>query len=188
LGDREHRRVLIQHGPAVPELARQVHVDRDPGEFFQHVLADEPGVVCRAAGDDDELLLRGECVEERLRAPVEGHLPLLGIEPVHQRLLDRRRLLMDLLQHEVREAAFARRRQVPGDAGRGALHRLPLQRRQRRPVRRQLDDLLVVEIDDVARPLKDRGHIAREERLLLADADDERAAVARPEQPLRVIG
>ena len=76
-------------------------------------LATRPGVVRGAAGDDEDLVDVAQVLVAEADL-VEHDLAGLG-EPAEQRVGDRLRLLVDLLEHEVVVAALLGGRGVPVD-------------------------------------------------------------------------
>ena len=96
--------VRVEHRVAVAELARDVDLDWQPGPVLDRVLGDEAGVIAGAATDDEHLVDRTELVVGQAHlVEVEA---TVGQEPIAQRLADRLRLLVDLLEHEVGIAAL----------------------------------------------------------------------------------
>ena len=63
-----------------------------------------------------------------------------------------------------------------------------LAREGREPVRRDGGELAVVEVDDLAGVADERGHIAGDVHLAVADADDQRRTVAGDDDPIGVVG
>ena len=137
------------------------------------------------AGDDPDALHVGE-LGRRQSDVGQVRLPALeGVAPSH-RVQDRLRLFVDLLQHEVRVAAFFRRGRVPRDLGRRARHRLALRVLDDQGISRKHRQFVVLQEDHVARVGEDRGHVRRGERPVLAHAHHERAARARGDDGLRL--
>ena len=108
------------------------------------------------------------------------------LQAAAQRPLDRLGLLEDLLAHEVAVAAAVvvlgapvdlRRRLGSGPVvERGGVEAAGVDGRQ----------LAVVEIGDLMRVAHERGDVGGDEHLLVADAEDHRAAVARGDDPPRL--
>ena len=130
--------------------------------------------------------MRAEPAQETAGASVKGELPGILRQAVEQRLFGRRGLLVDFLEHEMGEAFFLGRGEVPRHQRRPARDGAPIERGDLRACGRQLHHFVVVEIDDPARPGQDRRHVAGEERLPLPQPDDQRAAGARAVEMLRL--
>ena len=107
LADRDDRAVLVQDRAPVPELRRVVDLDRDPRELLEEELRDEAGVPRGPARDDRDAI---EASEVGVREPelVEDDEAVLLVDAAEEVVRDDRRLLVDLLEHEVVEAAPSR--------------------------------------------------------------------------------
>ena len=113
LADRDDQRVPGQDRVAVAELGGELDLARDPGPVLDGVLRDLCCVVAGATRHDEDLVDVAQLV---LREPhlVQGQVPLgRGASP--QRLLDRGRLFVDLLQHEVGEPRLLGLFEIPVD-------------------------------------------------------------------------
>ena len=115
LTDGQREGVRTEHRVAIPELAGDLDLDRDPGPMLDRVLGDEPRMEGRAARDHEDL--------RHLTQDVVGNTELVelktaGMDPPGEGVPDRRRLLVDLLAHEVRVAALLRFGDVPFDLDR----------------------------------------------------------------------
>ena len=99
----QDRGAALPHGRlAVPHFGGDIDVDRDPRQLFQPVARHVARVEGRAAGRDrDARDLRK--IERQLRQ-MDG--ALLRVEVGMQRVADHRRLLVDLLLHEMAEVAL----------------------------------------------------------------------------------
>ena len=106
LADEQRQPARLQHRLAVPELARDIDVDRYARELLDPIFGDQPGIVTGAAGDDGE--------------PIDGFEVGLGdgqrdlaLERANvalESLGDHDRLLENLLLHVVRVIALLDRR------------------------------------------------------------------------------
>ena len=108
-------------------------------------------------------------------------------DPVADRLLDRVRLLVDLLEHERLEAALLGRLDVPVDLVDVAEDLLAVHRPEGGAVGPHRDDLVVLDELDALRVAEERGRRRSEEHLPLADAHEQRALVPRTDEELRVL-
>ena len=98
------------------------------------------------------------------------------------------RLLVDLLEGEVREAALLGGVEAPVDLGDLALHLRPIQRQDPGPIGRHVGDVALVQDDDVLGVLEDGRHVAGEEPFAVAEPDDERDVHSRADDPIGVLG
>ena len=105
LGNGNHHIVLADNGVAVAELGGILHLYRNAAQVFYEMLADErsvPGGTARYKND-------AACLQEALFVVQDAgkdNLPRFrahaATDAVHQRI----RLLVDFLEHKVRETAF----------------------------------------------------------------------------------
>ncbi len=93
-------------------------------------------------------------------------------------------LLVDLLEHEVREAALLGGLRRPVHPRHGALAGRPVDGRDRHPCRPEIDDVSLGQEDHPVRVGQDRRHVRGEERLAVADAHDRAARSAGRPQPV----
>ena len=98
------------------------------------------------------------------------------------------RLLLDLLEHEVVEAALLGGGEIPVDVEVRAIDGLPVEDGDRVTVGPDLDDLVLAELDRLAGELDEGGDVAAEEHLALADAEDQRRVAAGADDDVRVVG
>ncbi len=141
----------------------------------------------RPAGDDDDPVDLGE---EARGDPhrVLAEAPGLERELVPDRLDDDRRLLGDLLRHEVGVAPLFGGDGVPRDAsGRPAPGRAVEAGHLDRG-RRQPHEVAVLEEDEVARVRKERRGVGGDEVLVRAEAEDDRGAVLGDVEDVRLVG
>ena len=103
-------------------------------------------------------------------------------DAVADRLLDRVRLLVDLLQHEGLEPALLRGFFVPVDLLDGPLDGRPVGRRERRALGRDGDDLVILDELHPPRVAEEGSRHRGEEHLAVSDADEQRALVTRADE------
>ena len=123
----------------------------------------------------------------------DGHLvemDLAGLErrPAEHRVAHGMRLLEDFLEHEMLVAGLLCGDRIPGDARRRALDRFPVERHELNALRRDDRHFAIVEKDHVAGVAENRGHVRRHEIFAVADADDDRRAIADRHELLRIVG
>jgi hypothetical protein len=145
--------------------------DGDARPLLDGVLADEPGVVRRTAGEDDDAVDADEELVEALElrdrdatildAPANGVRDGLG-------------LLRDLLRHEARPAALVGGGGVPRHLEGLGFHAVALEVGDGDLVGRDGDDLVLTDRERAAGVLHERGDVGSEEVLPVAQADDER--------------
>ena len=104
-----------------------------------------------------------------------------------QRVGDRVGLLLDLLEHEVVVAALLGGGEIPVDVEVLAVDRDAVEVGDRVAVAADLDDLVLAELDGLAGELDERGDVAAEEHLAVADADDERRVAPRRDDDVGLL-
>ena len=119
-------------------------------------------------------------------AEVGGAEPL--VEPAAQHPLGRLGLLEDLLVHERRVVAGVVRRGVDVELGGLLAGRRQVLAVGREPGRGDRGQLAVVEVGDRGGVPDQRGQVGGDVHLPVADADDQRAAVAGDHDPVREVG
>ena len=115
---------------------------------------------------------------------MRGAEPL--VEPTAQHPLGGLGLLEQLLVHERRVLARVVRRRVDLDLGRRPRHVAEVLAVRREPLGGDRGQLAVVEVRDPRRVADQRGQVGGDEHLVVADADDQRAAVAGHHDPVGV--
>ena len=185
LRDPDHERVLREHRVAVDPLARDVRLDRDARPLLDDVAADDAGVVRGAAREDDDAaqvadLLVGEpeAFEHELRAVPDA---------VADRLAHRFGLLVDLLEHEGLVAALLGFLVVPVDGSISLCSTGPSFVKKRAPS----GVIATTSPSSISwiRACLGRNAVVGggEEHLAVADADDERALVARADEQVGMV-
>jgi hypothetical protein len=140
----------------------------------------------RAAGDDVDAVDRRDLLRRHVELG-KADLPAL-VQPSAKRLADRLRLLVDLLEHEVLVPALLGGVEVPLDVHHlGLAHDEPGGVMHDHAGRGHDRDLAVVQHEHLARVLEDGRDVARDDRLALSDADDERRVLPCRDDRLRVV-
>src|SRR6185295_7142228 len=111
--------------------------------------------------------------------PAEFRKTLFGDETTTHRILDRLRLLADLLEHEVVEAALLDFVERPIDAAHALRDASRIEVENLVAFAGEHAHLAIVEIHDLARVLKNRGDVAGDVELALAKPDEQRASLSR---------
>src|SRR4029079_6394379 len=155
-----------------------------PSPLLDDVAADDARVVGGATGEDDDpaqvaKLLVGEAEALEHDASVA--------DAVAERLLDRVRLLVDLLQHKGLVAGLLGRLVIPVDLERFALDFAVPDFEEACALGGDRNTLAVVDQLEPSRLAKEGRGRRREEHLALADADEQRALQARSDELLRVV-
>ena len=102
LRDRDEQRVLRHDGIAIAILARDLDPARQARDLLDVVLRDGAGVIARAARDDLHRL--GATEHFGGQRSERGFQQLAAGDALFERLRDRARLLVDLLEHVVRRS------------------------------------------------------------------------------------
>jgi len=127
--------------------------------LLDHHLADERAVPARTACRDDDVIEVLQLVLAQIESAELGESVFVHGAAAH-RVLDALRLLHDLLQHEVREAALLDLLQIPIDAADAFLDRLRIEVGDAIGIARQHCHLTVVQVHHVTRVLENGRHIA----------------------------
>ena len=186
LRDDDRQRLGRHDRLAVAVLRSVVDFDRNAGQLLDHELADQPRVPRRPAREDRDPLDRGQLRFGDLHF-LEKHPSGVLRHAAEDRLAGRGRLLEDLLQHEVLVAGLLGHDRVPQHALRRLRHRPPEEVRKRHPGAGDDRHLLVAEEHDVARVAEDRRNVGRDEKLSVAEADDNRRSVADGDDLLGIV-
>ena len=176
--DDDRQASVIDRRFAIAVFRCDVDLDREPREALDPILADEPGHVGGAAGDDREareffgLDRPGEGPEAHRR-----HVDVMG-----ERVADDLRLLVDLLGHEVPVIAPFREQA----SGRAALDHAPDPISGAiadvGPLAGQYDPIAFLEIGDTVGERRERERVGTQIHLAVAVADRERRALPRADQ------
>ena len=110
------------------------------------------------------------------------------VEVPAQRVGQRLRLLLDLLEHEVLVAALFGGGQVPVDGERLGLGGVAVEVGDLVALAGDDDELVLAQLDGLAGVLDERGDVGGDEVLALPDPDDQRRRPARGDDGVRLVG
>ena len=132
----------------------------------------------RTARGDDDLVERLQLLLGEIQA-AELREPFVDDESAAHGVLDRLRLLEDLLEHEVLEAALLDLVERPIDAADAFRDTARVEVEHLVAVLREHAHLAVVQVHDLSGVLQDRRGVARDVVLVVTEADEQRTAVPR---------
>ena len=185
LTDRNEQRPIIDQRIAVAELRSDIDLDRDLREPFDDIFADQTRVISRTARHDIDaanpcqILL---CQRNPVQANLAGR-----IQPAADRLADCLRLLIDLLEHEMRIALFFGGIHIPGHMKNLAMHRFSLLVENLDFVRRDDNHFPVFNQVDFLAVFEQRRNIRSDEIFAITDARDQRCVLADCYDLIRVL-
>jgi hypothetical protein len=185
LGDADHEVALVDDRVAVAELRGDVELHGDARPLLDRVAADKACVVRGAARNHRDPADVAQVVVADADVP---ELHLVARHAVEDRLGDRIRLLVDLLEHVGLVAALLGRGVVPVDRGDLALERRAGRLEEASAIRPQHHDLVVVQELDVARLGQEGRDRGSDEGLARGDAHDEGALFAGAHEHLGLVG
>ena len=186
LRDADDQRVRVEDRLPVAELAGDVDLHRHARQLLDRVADDQAGVVRGAAGDDEDA---PQAAQDLVADPHLGEVDRAVLaQAAGERVAQRRRLLVDLLEHEGLVAGLLRRVVVAGELHLLADERLAGDVGVLRAVGAEGHDVAVLEHDHPARVRQERRDGRGEEHLVVADADDERALVPRADHDVGLVG
>ena len=185
LRDRDDQRARGQNRVAVTEFMRELHLDRDAHPMLDRVLGDHARVACRAACHDDDFVNLAEHVQPDMHF-VEHDIALV-VEAAEQRIGHGLRVLVNLLVHEGRPAAFFRRGSVPIDGETfGILRRVAVEIGDDYLVATDAHGLVLPDLHGMLGVGDERGDIGAEEVLSLAQAHHKRGIMPRADDDIRL--
>ena len=111
LADHHDQRAWRQDRVSVTVFGGHVHLHRNARQLLDDVLADQPGMIRRAAGDNMDAFDLPDLL--RRQGDFPGEIRLSVLDPSGEGVADRPGLLVDLLQHEMIVSAFFRRDHIP---------------------------------------------------------------------------
>ena len=130
-----------------------------------------------AAGSNVQFAHGAELIRTNLHL-TQQRLAILG-DPAQSCIAHCARLLVDFLQHKMREAVFFRHAGVPGNVVGGAHHRLARKVSEAHAGGGDDGHLSIIEKQDLARMGKDGGSIGGDKIFVVPYSDDRRRSVAR---------
>ncbi len=144
LADHQGQGFFCHQWVAIAKLAGNIDFNRNPGMLFQQELANQSRMPRGAAGNDIDPVQGAEKIIFETQV-FEENLSLLFPDPSGNRIGNRPRLLMNLLEHEVPVAILFRHDRAPGDGLRRLLDRSPIERGNRHALRGKDHQLAIFE-------------------------------------------
>ena len=155
------------------------------GEILKQIFAYHSGVHGRSAGSNSDLVNLGKFRRPQLHAAQLGRGIPGNQAPSHS--IDQCiGLLVDLLEHEMLEAALFYLLEIPVYFSSATGHWQVLERGNFEAVRCRSDHIAVVQVDDLIGMTEQGAYIRCNKSLVLADADNNGAAVAGGDNCVRV--
>src|SRR5438132_14145490 len=111
-----------------------------------------------------------------VRKLVEKHATCVERDAAFDSFANGARLLVNLLEHEMLEAAFFRLDRIPGDALHLRLDRIAVEVSDAYRILRHHGDLTVAEKKDVSRVLKNGRNVGSDKVFAIAEANDYRVS------------
>ena len=182
----DHHGVRVDERAAIARFRGHVHLDRQLPDRLDDVLGGQRGVPRRAAADQQQPPRAGKDGGVETRARPQAVLAA-GVDEGGDRHADGARLLVDLLEHEVRISVLlgVGRAPVGLDDPRG--ERSSTKGSDADAPRRQDGHLAVLDDLDLARVGQQRGDVRRQQLTAGAGGDDQRRApVARGDDDVRL--
>ena len=180
LADDHGHAAFRQRRLAIAEFRGDLDLDRDAGDLLHPDLGDMGGIIGGATGDDGQV---------RHGGPIDGpggavNPVALGRQPRAQRAGDGRRLLVDLLGHEMAVATLVGQDGVQLDHMDRAHDRVPGGIVDAHGAAGDDRPVAFLEITDPVRHRRQRDGIRADEGLALAKADDEGRATPGADQQI----
>ena len=174
-------------GIAITPFAGVVDLDRNAGQSLDHVLAGESGVPTGAAGGDVNFFQGAEFGFADVHFFQKNSPGVLG-DAAERCFLDGVRLLVNLFEHEVLEAAFFGHDGIPGDALGCALHGMAVEIGDFDALLGDDGEVAVGEKEEIAGVIEESGNVAGHEVFVFAEADDYGRAVAGGDDFSWIVG
>ena len=175
LRDGDHRRAVFENWVSVAEFAGVFRLARDARQLLDQELAHQAGVPGRAARRQNDALGLDQLARYRGQA-AQYDAVAFQVDASAQAVAHGFRLLKNLLEHEVLMSAQFELLQRPFDLLDLLGDRCRVERLRAKPVAPYDRDLIVRQVDYARRVLHDCGRIRRDDVLVLADSEYQRAA------------
>src|SRR6266699_3281203 len=188
LGNHQQQRVLVEYWIAIAELRGVVYVHRHARELLDHIFTGEAGVPGRSAGSDFYCRETFEIGFSDVLNLVEKYFAGIQREPSLHSVADGARLLVNLLEHKMLEAALLSHYRIPGNSLNRRLDRIALEISYAHRVFREHGDFTVAEKKDVARMLQDGRNIRGDKKLAISEADDDGWSLTHGNNGVRLVG
>ncbi len=183
LADYDAERLIGRERTAVSIFGSDFYRYRDLHEAFDVVLCDEAGMVCGAAGGDQDVIDAGEAFFRPAEiVEIDG---AVFIEMDLYCIMDRFGLFIDFLQHEMRVTAFFCGFRAPLDFLDFFLDRLAFGIEEGNAIFLHDGQLTVVKDINFSGMVDDSRDVGSDEILAIAKADDERIVLLRADDGVR---
>ena len=186
LGNQESDGVGRNDGIAITPLAGVVDLDRDAGQAFEHELARLSGVPTGSASGDVDFFRRAQLIFSDLHLFEEDLSGVLR-NAAQGGVADGAGLLVNFLEHEMLVSALFGHDRVPGDV----LHRtgdgLAVEVGELHAFRSDDREVAIAEEEQIARVVKDGGHVGGDKIFIFAKADDGGRTIARGDNLVRLV-
>ena len=184
LADEKAEAAFRQWRFAVAEFAGDIGIHRNARDAFEPIAPDEAGVIRGAAGRHGDPADPGR-IERQLR---QHDGAATRIDHAAQAVADHGGMLVQLLLHEMAEAALAGGGARQSGALDFALHFAAGGVAEHRVLAREHGPVAIVQVGDAAGQGSERQGVRADEHLAIAKADGQRRAMAGADHQVRVSG
>ena len=165
---------------------RELHLHRQLRQLFDQIFPHQRRVPARPARRDHNAVDRPQFRRRHVQ-PAELRRRPLKIQAPAQRVQNRLRLVVNLLQHEMRVLAPRRVLLVEFQFANLHVRRVRPQVAHLETTRGNRRHIVIVQVHHLLRVCHDGIRIARQIMLVLADADDQRRPPPRPHHQIRAV-
>jgi hypothetical protein len=187
LRDDQNQRVLLNGRVAIAKFAGVFDFRWDVGEFFEQIFADQRRMPAGAAGRDDNVIDLAQLRQSHVQAAEFGGGVVVS-DAAAQGVADGLGLLMDFLEHEMRELAALGSFRIELELADLYLGGVGAQVGHAKAVRVQGHHVVIVEIDHLPRVGRDGGGVAGQKIFTFTHADDQWGAAPGPDHDLGIVG